>query len=146
MKRGLTHWHRLLFVVLCGTPVLWMLLGGVLRVTSETRVDIDGNPVGPNDVPPSDVKRRAVKLLPLTDPPPASGAVLFEHPLDSNQEGLSSTGHARGQVGADQFVIPNWATITGVRWYGYRSCFGDPGTSQAFEIAFFSDQNGLRPT
>ncbi len=33
--------------------------------------------------------------------------------------------------------------ITAVRWYGYRNCYGDPGISQAFEISFFLDKEGL---
>jgi hypothetical protein len=129
------------------TVKVWDLTGGVLHVTSETRVDREGNPVGPGDVPPTEVTRevtrRAVNLLPATEPPPAPGVLLFEHPLDSAQEGLFSTWHERAQVGADQFVIASGATITGLRWYGYRTCLRDPGGSQAFEIAFFADQDGL---
>ncbi len=124
------------------TKKVWDMAGGTLRVTSETRIDWKGNPVGPNDVPPP-VEPPAVKLLPVTQPPRASGALLVEHLPDSSQEGLFSNGPGRGQVGADQFVIPNGGTITGLRWYGYRNCAGGPGESQAFEIAFFRDQNGL---
>jgi hypothetical protein len=39
--------------------------------------------------------------------------------------------------------MPNAVIITAVRWYGYRNCFGDPGTSQVFEISFFLDKEGL---
>jgi len=124
------------------TKTVWNMAGSTLRVTSETRVDSKGNPVGPNDIPPP-VVPPVVKLLPVTQPPPASGALLVEHLPDGSQEGLFSNGPGRGQVGADSFVIPNGATITGLRWYGYRNCSGDPGESQAFEIAFFRDQNGL---
>jgi hypothetical protein len=77
------------------------IAGATLRVTSETRVDSQGNPVGPNDIPPP-VEPPVVKLLPVTQPPKAPGALLFEHPLDSSQGGLYSTGQGRGQVGADQ--------------------------------------------
>jgi hypothetical protein len=126
------------------TVKVWDMVGGVLRVTSERRVDTEGHPVGPNDVPPPvRVEPPAVKLLPVTQPPPAPGALVIEHLLDSSQGGLFSTGQGRGQVGADQFVIPNGATITSLRWYGYRNCGMEPGESQAFEIAFFPDQNGL---
>jgi hypothetical protein len=39
--------------------------------------------------------------------------------------------------------LPNAVIITAVRWYGYRSCHGDPGISQVFEISFFLDKEGL---
>jgi len=126
------------------TVKVWDIVGGVLRVTSERRVDAEGHPVGPDDVPPpARVEPPAFKMLPVEPPPPAPGTLLAEHPLDSSHEGLYSTGRGPGQVAADRFVIPNGATITGLRWYGYRNCGSDPGNSQAFEIAFFSDQNGL---
>ncbi len=39
--------------------------------------------------------------------------------------------------------MPYAVAITAVRWYGYRNCAGDPGTSQAFEINFFLDKDAL---
>jgi hypothetical protein len=121
---------------------VWEIAGGTLRVTSEQCVDVQGNPVDPNYVRPLDEPSQQKPPLAPSEPPPAPGALLFERPLDSSQEGLYSSGEGR-QVGADQFIFPNGATVTGLRWYGYRRCFGDPGASQAFEVAFFLDRNGL---
>jgi len=130
------------------TKKVWNMNGGVLRITSEQRVDSEGDPVGPNDVPPPVVvKRPEMKLLPVTQPPLAPGTLLFEYPLDTAQGGLLSNvpsreGTGRTQVGAERFTIPAGATVTGLRWYGNAGCLGGPGASQPFKIAFFADQNG----
>jgi hypothetical protein len=75
---------------------------------------------------------------------PVRGDLLYQRPLDDQQEGVMSntnTDGRRQQIGADQFVMPKAVIITAVRWYGYRC--PDPGISQAFDIRFFLDQEGL---
>jgi hypothetical protein len=117
------------------------LVGGTMRVTEiwhfEPHVQPPGAPPSPSPDAQSPNSREPA--------PPVRGDLLYQRPLDGEQEGLSSnttTDQRRQQVGADQFVMPNAVIITAVRWYGYR-CHGDPGISQAFDISFFSDKEGL---
>src|SRR5580658_8604768 len=117
------------------------LVGGTMRVTEirrfEPHVPPPGAPPSPSPDAQSPNSREPVS--------PVRGDLLYQRPLDDQQEGVFSntnTDGRRQQVGADQFVMPKAVIITAVRWYGYR-CPVDPGISQAFDIRFFLDQEGL---
>jgi hypothetical protein len=117
------------------------LVGGTMRVTEIWRFEPHVPPSAPPPSPSLEVQSRNSR----GPAPPVRGILLYQRPLDDQQEGVSSntnTDGKRQQVGVDQFVMPKAVIITAVRWYGYR-CPGDPGISQAFDIRFFLDQEGL---
>jgi hypothetical protein len=88
--------------------------------------------------------RGRVQVRQSPSPPHPQAELLYERPSDSHREGLfSNTGQGRQQAGADQFIMPDAVVITALRWYGYRNCYLNPGTTQPFEISFFLDKEGL---
>ena len=117
------------------------LVGGTMRVTQVWHFEPHVPP--PAAPPPPSPDAQSPNLR--EPAPPVSGDLLYQRPLDDQHEGVFSntnTAQKRQQVGVDQFVLPNAVIITAVRWYGYR-CPADPGISQAFDISFFSDKEGL---
>ena len=109
------------------------LAGGTMRVTGIRRFT----------APPPSVEAPPSQSPNSREPPsPISGVLLYERPLDPNQQGLfSNTG---GQVGGSQFVFPDTVDITGIRWYGYYTCRINPvGTSPVFNVSFLPDSGGL---
>jgi hypothetical protein len=117
------------------------LVGGNMRVTEVRRFE----PYVPPPAPPPSPSPAAQSPNSRGPAPPVRGDLLYQRPLDDQHEGVFSnknTDQRRQQVGADRFVMPNAVIITAVRWYGYR-CPGDPGISQAFDIRFFLDREGL---
>lgn len=75
---------------------------------------------------------------------PAQAAVVYEQtPPDNNLDGIFS--NINGQKVADDFVLSQDSTVTGVTWYGYyEEATLDSGLSFAdFTIDFLSDSNGL---
>ncbi|MBN2133320.1 MAG: leucine-rich repeat domain-containing protein [Sedimentisphaerales bacterium] len=76
----------------------------------------------------------------------AGAVVLYEQSLNTTTMGFFSyLGH---QEGADEFVLPQDATLTAVRWYGYygyyqSASFQSGGISGAFTIALFSSAGDL---
>jgi len=116
------------------------LVGGTMRVTEIWRFEPHVPPPAPPPSPSPDVQSRNSRR----PAPPVRGDLLYQRPLDDQQEGVSSNTNTDGkhqQVGADRFVMSKAVIVTAVRWYGYRC--PDPGISQAFDIRFFLDQEGL---
>ncbi len=68
--------------------------------------------------------------------------VLFEQTPNLDFMGhFSNSGSA---IVADQFILPEKATLTGLRWYGYYVADLDPGvTSLDFQIRFYNEKSGL---
>jgi hypothetical protein len=74
---------------------------------------------------------------------PASAAVIYSQPLRTNPTFGGQFSNAGGQIVADQFILTNAASITGVRWWGfYNGLPAPPNDEMEFTLQFLGDEGG----